>query len=165
MPRLLVVFAGAATPAPLKSIRLLVDPLRYSCPEPVAVPPALVEIICPVADTIPVFVFPPVTLPVTLTKPPVKLATFTILVNMPLLATRLPVTLADPPVTKLLPVKLPVLDTNPVTDNPSVANIAMLGLAATFTTTLPLLNTRTLLVPFDMAAESIPVSCDPLPKI
>ena len=106
-----------------------------------------------------------VTLPVTLTNPPVRLATFTIVVNMPLLATKLPVTLADPPVTKLLPCILPVLDTTPVTDNPSVAKVAMLALDATLTVTLLLLNTRTLLVPFEIAAESMPVSCDPLPKI
>ena len=86
------------------------------------------------------------------------------LVNMPLLAIKLPVTLASPPVTKLLPCTLPVVEINPVIDNPSVANVAMLELDATLTVTLPLLNTRTLLVPFDMAAESIPVSCEPLPK-
>ena len=40
----------------------------------------------------------------------------------------------------------------------------MLELDVTLIVTLPLLNTRTLLVPFDMAAESIPVSCEPLPK-
>ena len=94
-----------------------------------------------------------------------KLDTFTMLVNMPLLAVKLPVTLADPPVTKLLPCTLPVLDTTPVTDNPSVANVAILALDATLTVTLLLLNTRTLLVPFDIAAESMPVSCEPLPKI
>ena len=106
-----------------------------------------------------------VTLPVTLTNPPVKLATLTMLVNMPLLATKLPVTLADPPVTKLLPCILPVLVISPVTDNPSVAKVAMLELDATLTVTLLLLNTRTLLVPFDIAAESMPVSNDPLPRI
>jgi hypothetical protein len=112
----------------------------------------------------PVFILPPVILPDTLTNPPVKLATFTMLVNIPLLAIKLPVTLASPPVIKLLPCTFPVLDTNPVIDNPSVANVAMLELDATLTVTLLLLNTLTLLVPFDIAAESIPVSCEPLPK-
>ena len=112
----------------------------------------------------PVLIFPPVIFPETLTNPPLKLATFTMLVNMPLLAIRLPVMLANPPVTKLLPCTLPVLDTNPVTDNPLVANVAILELDATLTVTLLLLNTCTLLVPFDIAAESIPVSCEPLPK-
>ena len=79
------------------------------------------------------------TLPATLTIPPVKLDTFTMLVNIPLLAITLPVTLANPPVTKLLPCTLPVLDTNPVIDNPSVANVAILELDVTLTVTLPLL--------------------------
>ena len=44
--------------------------------------------------------YPPlvVILPVTLTNPPVKLAVFTMLVNMPLLAVTLPVTETNPPV-------------------------------------------------------------------
>ena len=86
-------------------------------------------------------------------------------VNIPLLAIALPVTLANPPVTKLLPCTLPVADTNPVTNNPLAANTAKLAVPATLTATLLLLKTFTLLVPFDMAAESIPVSCEPLPRI
>ena len=44
-------------------------------------------------DPLPVIRFPPVTLPVTDTTAPVKLAVFTIVVNMPLLAVTLPLAL------------------------------------------------------------------------
>ena len=86
-------------------------------------------------------------------------------VNIPLLAIALPVTLANPPVTKLLPCTLPVLDTTPVTYNPSEAKLAKLAVPATLMVTLPLLKTRTLLVPFDIEVVLRPVSCEPLPRI
>ena len=54
-------------------------------------------------------------LPVTLTTAPVCDATFTMLVNIPLLAVMLPTALTSPPVNKLPPVTLPViLTTAPV---------------------------------------------------
>ena len=54
-------------------------------------------LILPVADISPAVVkLPPLTLPVTLTNPPVKLAVFTMVVNIPLLAVALPVTSTDP---------------------------------------------------------------------
>ena len=113
----------------------------------------------PVALTIPaVNTLPPVILPVADTTVPVKLAEFTIVVAITLLAITLPTTLAKPPVTKLLPCTLPVADTTPVTNNPLVAKLAILALDATLTVTLLLLRTCTLLVPFDREEVLRPVS-------
>ena len=81
-----------------------------------------------------------------------------------------PVALSVAPCTKLAVTKLPALtlpvalDT-PVIYSPDVANTATFAMLVTLTAILLLPYTLTLLLPFCMLVASMPVSCDPLPKM
>ena len=119
---------------PLLAVTLPLALTVVAATAPTKLPPCIL----PVVDMLPDPNVPPaaVTLPVTDTNPPVKLAVFTMVVNIPLLAVILPVVLtglepkaaklattlalpyeltipvsADPLPTKKLPVTLPVTDT------------------------------------------------------
>ena len=150
----------------------------------------LLAVTLPDVLTVPeVFRLPPVMLPVTLTTVPMWLGTFTMLVNMPLLAMALPVTdttipvwlatftivvnwpllaTALPVVEIFPPMILPVADIKPLTYSPVVANTATLPVPPTPTVMLPPeLTTVTFELPLLMLATDVitPVRLAPLPRM
>ena len=115
-----------------------------------------------VPTTLLVLTLPAVALPVTDTMVPVRLATFTMVVNMPLLATALPAVEIFPPMI------LPVADIKPVTYSPVVANTATLPVPPTPTVMFPPeLTTVTFDVPLLILATDVitPVRLAPLPRM
>ena len=72
-------------------------PVPFGVSAMLALAVVVLIVIVPPVTTV-VFTLPAVTLPVTDTNPPVKLAVFTMVVNMPLLAVTLPVTDTKVPV-------------------------------------------------------------------
>ena len=165
---------------PIKYPLVLILPVADTCPSVIRLPPlilpcadisppvlTLAAVTLPPADTNPaVLTLAAVALPDTDNDPPVKLATLTTLVNMPLLAVVLPVTLIDPPVKlatlttlvniPLLAVALPVTLTNPpvkLAVFTIVVNIPLLAVALPVT----LINPPVKLVVFTVPATFSPL--------